>query len=306
MKENKLLKNEKVDKNFSSVNRSKQVFSFKDSRNNILLQKKILKQIHQSTIQRAYNPPNPLPTYQSFPIISNSIRADEVSHTLLSGTRQNGGVPSVNPLGWSWLYSNMDKVKGTWVRFHILNEYLGGPGDNKGNLIPTRHIDNHDANWRRFEEDAKGYNLADETLYFYAKVRGYHNISGISDGFPTGLDAYYTIWDSSSSNWQSPVICSMNFQPPQPSSEGGSLVLYASELTKAQWEHGVGVSSGIANILCKKRDLWKMGYDIINTLEDIVFGSKSESLQSDLEEAEDAIRSALSGRRMKKLTIISG
>lgn len=258
-------------------------------------------------LQRTYSPPTHLPENQpQTPIISNHNKADEVSHILLNGNRQDGGKPSVSPIGWDWLYNNMCRVKGNWVRFHILNEKLGGPGNNKGNLIPARHKDNHSVDWRSFEDSAKNANENGYTLYFHAKVNGYYNIQGVPDGFPKGLSAKYAIWDNFNSSWNSPIECRpIVFQPPCQNNEGGSLIMYASELSRQQWISGVGVTSSIAQILFRLRETIKNNSDIIGVLTDYVFQNQG-CLEDDLNKSIPEIESAISGRRKKKLTIIPG
>jgi len=78
----------------------------------------------------------------------------------------DGGKPSVDPPGWDWLKKKFGRLKGKWVRFHIINAQLGGPGNHTMNLVPTRHTVNHNANWRSLEENAKvNANMNDEWTY---------------------------------------------------------------------------------------------------------------------------------------------
>lgn len=54
----------------------------------------------------------------------------------LRGKTEKDGTnsPSVNPPGWRWLSGN--GYSNFWVRMHLWNGRLGGPGDQIGNLTP--------------------------------------------------------------------------------------------------------------------------------------------------------------------------
>ena len=101
----------------------------------------------------------------------------------------NGGEPSVCPVGWQYLQKTYGSLRGKWVRFHILNQKLGGPGDDCGNLIPTTHAMNHDELWRDFEEYCKLDNQY-ENLQFEAKIPAYHTVPSEerNQGFPKEID----------------------------------------------------------------------------------------------------------------------
>lgn len=66
-----------------------------------------------------------------------------------------GGAPSVDPPGWDWLKTKFGRLKGSWVRFHLINAKLGGPGNDPENLVPTLQAVNLNANWRALEDNAK-------------------------------------------------------------------------------------------------------------------------------------------------------
>jgi hypothetical protein len=97
-----------------------------------------------------------------------------------------GGVPSVDPPGWAWLKTKFGKLKGTWVRFHIINAELGGPGDDTDNLVPTLHALNHNGGWRTLEDNAKA-SATDEddendSTWTYVEVE-----LGYDDDYPAGI-----------------------------------------------------------------------------------------------------------------------
>ena len=59
-----------------------------------------------------------------------------------------GAQPGAVIHGWNYI-QNVGAA-GPWVRFHLVNEQIGGLGD-QNNLVPTSHATNHQANWRNFE-----------------------------------------------------------------------------------------------------------------------------------------------------------
>ena len=101
----------------------------------------------------------------------------------------DGKKPSVYPVGWQYLKDTYGSLRGKWVRFHILNQKLGGPGCDCGNLVPTTHAMNHDELWRDFEEYCKLDNQY-ENLYFEAKIPAYHTVPSEEkdQGFPKEID----------------------------------------------------------------------------------------------------------------------
>lgn len=97
-----------------------------------------------------------------------------------------GGVPSVDPPGWAWLKTKFGKLKGTWVRFHIINAELGGPGNDTDNLVPTLHALNHNGGWRTLEDNAKDSATdeddANDSTWTYVEVD-----LDYDDGYPAGI-----------------------------------------------------------------------------------------------------------------------
>ena len=72
---------------------------------------------------------------------------------------QGHNAPSVNPTGWQWLNTNnLTHQKGppNYVRMHLLNGQLGGPGNDKENLAPgTASLNSH--HLKHFEDEAQGW-----------------------------------------------------------------------------------------------------------------------------------------------------
>lgn len=102
------------------------------------------------------------------PTLGGGDKATTVKLTLAVGDKpKTGSVPSVDCDGWDALKgprgSGLDLTKtagrnqgNIYVRFHVLNENSGGPGDEKGNLTSTTKKANHNvAKWNPFETTLK-------------------------------------------------------------------------------------------------------------------------------------------------------
>ena len=106
----------------------------------------------------------------------------------------NGGVPSVDPPGWGWLKTKFGRLKGQWVRFHIINALLGGPGNNTLNLVPTTHATNHNTGWRNLEDAAK-YSASTQHKWTYVDVSLQYD-NTFPAGVPNRIDANWGNWSS--------------------------------------------------------------------------------------------------------------
>jgi hypothetical protein len=99
-----------------------------------------------------------------------------------------GGVPSVDPPGWDWLKTKFGRLKGQWVRFHIINAELGGPGNDTDNLVPTVVALNHNGGWRTLEDNAKASATddadEDDSTWTYLQAA-----LGYDDNYPAGIPA---------------------------------------------------------------------------------------------------------------------
>lgn len=98
------------------------------------------------------------------PTASGSAHATTVTLDLKSGDKPKAGsAPSVDPDGWTDLKGDGLNLTQTssrtedkiYVRFHVLNDNAGGPGDEKGNLTPTTKKANHSSTWSAFETTLK-------------------------------------------------------------------------------------------------------------------------------------------------------
>lgn len=104
-----------------------------------------------------------------------------------------GGAPSTQVAGQTWVLRS--GVGGRWVRFHLVNGLLGGPGNDCRNLVYTRQVTNMSAGWRNFERDAiaadvlRSVFIATEVTYNPARARaiGAHAVE--ESDFPIRIQA---------------------------------------------------------------------------------------------------------------------
>jgi hypothetical protein len=108
-----------------------------------------------------------------------------------------GTVPSVSPPGWSWLELHVPRLKGNWVRFHIINRLLGGSGHDSLNLVPTSVAVNN-AFSRGVETDAKANVAAGE--WTYVEVDLTYDPAWPAP-IPRRITAQQGTWDAASGQW---------------------------------------------------------------------------------------------------------
>lgn len=110
----------------------------------------------------------------------------------------DGGTPSVNPPGWDWLRQKVGRLKGKWVRFHIINAKLGGPGNDSGNLVPTTPAVNTNASWGTLETNAKNSASTDKDWTYVEVGLGYND--DFPAGIPETIDAEWGYYDDT--DWE--------------------------------------------------------------------------------------------------------
>lgn len=250
-------------------------------------------------------PSKPPPKSTAIKYTESSKRAGKVEAFILPG-KLDGGAPSANPIGWAWLYQNLAKVKGRWVRFHILNRQLGGAGDDVRNLVPTTHLDNHDKDWRQFEEAAKSAHEGAQTIYWEGQVGSYYDKSEAgSDGFPKSLYAEYFSWNAGKRSWDDGESIKMKFLKPTVGKSGGTMLFHAAELTAKSWQIVVGVKNPtVAKWLSDNRKSWMQPEsDIVSALEEESYKHMDEA---PYKQAGVQVVSALSGKRTKRPSIYQG
>ena len=108
-----------------------------------------------------------------------------------------GTVPSVDPPGWHWLRQHT-VLKGSWVRFHIINQLLGGPGHKAWNLVPTSVAVNG-AFCRGIENDAKDSAIT-QGEWTYVDVRLKYDAAGPAP-IPSRIIASWGVWNPMSDEW---------------------------------------------------------------------------------------------------------
>jgi hypothetical protein len=149
-----------------------------------------------------------------------------------------GSVPSIAPPGWDWLESHVMRLKGNWVRFHIINRLLGGSGRDPLNLVPTSVAVNN-AFSRGVETDAKANakppNPANAQWTYIDVVLTYDG--GWPAPIPKRIEAEQGVWDAHNGGWvaltqQHPAL--VNFDITQLA--GGPIYLRGDNITAKQIE----------------------------------------------------------------------
>jgi hypothetical protein len=143
-----------------------------------------------------------------------------------------GSQPTASPEGWSYLQANAQKIKGQWVRFHLINEQVGGPGNTEYNLVPTTHAINTGAQWGKFEDDLKYF--YDNNFWIWCKTVVTYDQS-YPLGFPKGITGFAQYYDSSSRKWEKMKYSgtSLSLSPPNLGSTKPSFTL--DEMTAPKW-----------------------------------------------------------------------
>ena len=119
--------------------------------------------------------------------------------TAIMRDAKNGGVPTVSPPGWSWLISKNVKLKGQWVRFHIINEHLGGPGNDPMNLVPTIVSVNNEFS-REIEQPAKKSALKEKQWTYVDVITHYKDTWPAA--IPDKIDTEWGKWNKNKQQWE--------------------------------------------------------------------------------------------------------
>jgi phage-related protein len=107
------------------------------------------------------------------------------------GSRPPGGNPNI-PLGWQHVLVIDGPHPTNWVRAHLVNEQLHGPGE-AWNLVPGTQLLNSQMR-DGAEKWAKDEIAKDELIHYKAEVTGWHTISGnalAADYFPSNITVTY-------------------------------------------------------------------------------------------------------------------
>lgn len=146
----------------------------------------------------------------------------------------DGGTPSVNPPGWAWLKTKFGKLKGDWVRFHIINAQLGGPGNDASNLVPTTQALNLNGGWRGLEDNAKASATDDDdatdSTWTYVEVDLDYD-DEYPSGIPESIDATWGYDDGD--NWVQSGGA-VHLAQANPDDDTGNHFLPAAQITQAR------------------------------------------------------------------------
>lgn len=111
-----------------------------------------------------------------------------------------GAPPSATIHGWQHILNV--GAGGPWVRFHLINQQVGGLG-NQANLVPTSHATNHYGPWIGFETVIKNLVIAQTGIHATVDVTYPAAIGGAAPGtlasvshyYPTNISARVYYWD---------------------------------------------------------------------------------------------------------------
>ena len=121
-----------------------------------------------------------------------------------------GSKPSIAIPGWSWLQNHVGRLKGKWVRFHLINENLGGSGNDPMNLVPTSVAVNNQYE-REIEHEAK--EIAKDQ-WTYIDVKMIYDAEAPAP-IPKRFTASYGSWNPMESRWEvgeSSILVNPDFQ----------------------------------------------------------------------------------------------
>ncbi|TLS54033.1 hypothetical protein FE782_01395 [Paenibacillus antri] len=152
-----------------------------------------------------------------------------------------GGQPSVKPEGWNHVLSNAGKVKGAWVRFHLINENVGGPGNNVNNLVPTTHAINTGSTWSGYETDLKSHYENNE--WIWTKTNVTYDASYPS-GFPKKIQGISQYYDAGKQAWVSMAKSGTSLDLTPPQFAGGIKTRTLDEMTASTWALLLGLGEG--------------------------------------------------------------
>jgi hypothetical protein len=133
---------------------------------------------------------------------------DESHITTIDGQNDLiGTAPGVAILGWNYIQAV--GASGPWVRFHLVNEQIGGLGD-QNNLVPTSHATNHLTDWRNFERTCQYYEGQQTgmhvTVEVYYPARAAHAGQGTLQAnqhfYPNRIRGRCYLWDANANAYQ--------------------------------------------------------------------------------------------------------
>lgn len=124
-----------------------------------------------------------------------------------------GSAPGATIHGWQHILNV--GAGGPWVRFHLINQAVGGLG-NQANLVPTSHATNHNAAWKSFETRIKTLALAQTAIHASVDVTYPIAIPGALPGTLASVSHYYPTWIAARVHYWHPGNGAYVLDPNQP------------------------------------------------------------------------------------------
>lgn len=191
-------------------------------------------------------------------VYGKSKRAGTVEAVIPAGEVIGGTVPRKETLlGWFWVhqFGGTRPANGSWIRFHLLNEQLGGRGTSKLNLVPTTQATNQDARWTtRLDDVANATHDDGEHLHFIATVQYHPRVAApVEPGerfqhfFPRRIEAEYRVWRNQ--QWEDLVDADLQPIAPPPMDPAIVSVYLASASDKRLTHRCRGLDTTFANCL---------------------------------------------------------
>lgn len=137
---------------------------------------------------------------------------DESHITTIDGNPNDliGSVPGTVINGWPYIQGV--GATGTWIRFHLINQQIGGLG-NQANLVPTSQATNHNPNWRNFERTCQHHVGQNTSVHVTVDVQ-YPAINPLAVAgtvqanqhfYPTQIAARCYLWDAANNAYNLPA-----------------------------------------------------------------------------------------------------
>lgn len=172
--------------------------------------------VPSTSIKQFFTAPPPAPPLAG---ITNGALANGVpteSHvTTIHGAANDlvGTPPGAVIRGWQHILNV--GAGGPWVRFHLINQTVGGLG-NQANLVPTSHATNHNAAWKSFETRIKALALAQTSIHVSVDVTYPNAIPGAPLGTLASVSHYYPTWIAARVHYWNPGNGTYVLHPNQP------------------------------------------------------------------------------------------
>lgn len=200
-----------------------------------------------------------------------------------SGTGQlTGTLPgTASPMGWNMIPAH---ARGLWIRFHMINQQIGGLGENH-NLVPTSQATNHDPDWRRFEIDAQNEFHAGKWIWCRVEVTGYH---ATNPGFPSNITGLLERYNQISHSWEYVNGVNLNIAAP-PNFQTG--VIRLGDMSPNDWKRVFGVPYVTAVHVDLAALFQNQHYATYGEFDEVLFGENAPDIQDT-----DLIYDAIIGR----------